>query len=67
MEKKSSRFLHIVIGGIVAALIVAALFVDNINIVWGVIGLLGLDALYLTISHGWRWWKGTHSKIGLQE
>ncbi len=52
----------------VAVLLMAAiLFVDNIVLAWVIVGLLGFDALYLTISHGWRWWKGNQSKIALRE
>lgn len=52
----------------VAFLLMAAiLFVDNIVLAWVIVGLLGFDALYLTISHGWRWWKGNQSKIALRE
>ena len=62
-----NRNFHFCIGCVVAVLIVAGLFVDNIILAWAVVGLLGLDALYLTLHHGWRWWKGNQSKIALRE
>ena len=62
-----NRNFHACIGCIVAVLIVAGLFVDNTVLAWAVVGLLGLDALYLTLRHGSRWWKGNQSKIALRE
>ena len=62
-----NRTLHTCIGCVIAVLIVIGLFVDNIVLVWGVIGLLGADALYLTVSRGWQWWRGNLSKIALRE
>lgn len=67
MSNHRNRTLYAGIGCVIALLIVSGLFVNNIVLAWVVVGLLGLDALYLTMSHGWRWWKGNRGKIALQE
>lgn len=67
MKNRRNSSLHACIAVVIALLIVAGLFVDNIVLAWGVVGLLGLDALYLTMSHGWLWWKGNRSRTALRE
>ena len=62
-----NHFPHVVICCLVTALIVTVLFLDNIYLMWTIIALLGIDALYLTLRHGWRWWRSAHSKIALRE
>lgn len=62
-----NRTLQACIGCAAIVLTGAILFVDNIILAWAIVGLLGLDALYLTVSHGWRWWKGRGAKIALRE
>lgn len=65
--KSKSNFLQgfVIIPTII--LILTGLFIDNINITWTLLGLLGIDALYLTISHGWRWRRGNNDKIAPRE
>lgn len=67
MDNNSHRIAQFAIGGITAILIIAGLFVNNINLAWIIIGLLFADALYLSASRGWRWWKGNRNKIALRE
>lgn len=67
MKNNSNCFLQVCIGCIVVLLVVAGLFVENVNLMWAIVGLLGADALYLTVSHGWRWWKGRQGKITSRE
>ena len=63
----NNRIVQRFIGGVAILLIIAGLFVNNINLAWIIIGLLFVDALYLSASRGWRWWKGNHNKIALRE
>lgn len=67
MGNNSNIFAQCAIGGIAIILIIAGLFVNNIYLAWLIIGLLLADALYLSASRGWRWWKGRHNKIALRE
>ncbi len=67
MDNNSHGIAQCAIGGIAIILIVAGLFVNNINLAWLIIGLLLADALYLSVSRGWRWWKGCRNKIALRE
>ena len=67
MDNNSHRIAQFAIGGITAILIIAGLFVNNINLAWIIIGLLFADALYLSANRGWRWWKGNRNKIALRE
>ena len=67
MDNNSHRIAQFAIGGITVILIIAGLFVNNINLAWIIIGLLFADALYLSASRGWRWWKGNQNKIALRE
>ena len=67
MGNNSNRFAQCAIGGIAIILIVVGLFVNNINLAWLIIGLLLADALYLSVSRGWRWWKGSRNRIALRE
>ena len=67
MGNKGNRIAQCAIGGIAIILIIAGLFVNNINLAWLIIGLLLVDALYLSVSRGWRWWKGNHNRIALRE
>ena len=62
-----NRTLQACIGCAAIVLTGAVLFVDNIILAWTIVALLGLDALYLTVSHGWRWWEGHRGKIALRE
>ena len=62
-----NRTLQACIGCAAIVLTGAVLFVDNIILAWVIVALLGLDALYLTVSHGWRWWEGRRGKIALRE
>lgn len=63
----SNRSPQTVFVSIVVLLIVASLFLDNIYLAWIIIGLLFIDAFYLSLSNGWRWWRGRQSKIALRE
>lgn len=67
MDNNSHRIAQFAIGGITVILIIAGLFVNNIILAWIIIGLLFADALYLSASRGWRWWKGNQNKIALRE
>lgn len=63
----SISYSQIVVGIIVAVIIFALLFIDNVNLVWGIIWILIADASYLTLRHGWLWLKGSRSRVSLQE
>lgn len=65
--RNSSIFLQTIISGIVAVIILVGLFVDNYYLSWTVIGILLVDALFLTIKQGWRWWRGNQNRIALRE
>ena len=67
MGNNSNRFAQCAIGGIAIILIIAGLFVNSIYLAWLIIGLLLANALYLSVSRGWRWWKGSHNRIALRE
>ena len=67
MDNNSNRIAQRAVVGIAIILIITGLFVNNIYLAWLIIGLLVADALYLSMSHGWRWWKGSHNKIALRE
>ena len=69
MRKSSSddNFLHIVLGCVIIFVVISCLFIDNIYITWTFLGLLGIDALYLTVYHGWRWRRGSNDKIAPRE
>lgn len=67
MGNNSHRIAQFAIGGIAVILIIAGLFVNSINLAWIIMGLLFADALYLSASRGWRWWKGNRNKIVLRE
>ncbi len=66
-SKHSTRYSQILVGIIVTVLLLAVLFIDNVNFVWGIIWILFADASYLTLRHGWLWWKGCQSRASLQE
>jgi len=66
-NSKHNRLLQTFVIFVAVLLIAAILFVDNIVLAWIIVGLFGLDALYLTVNHGCRWWKGNNSNIALQE
>lgn len=67
MGNNSNRIAQCAIGGIAIILIIAGLFVNSIYLAWLIIGLLLANALYLSVSRGWRWWKGSHNRIALRE
>ena len=62
-----NRSIQAIIVGVVLLLFVMSLFIDNTKLAWGIIGLLFVDALYLTVKRGKCWWKGKQSKIALRE
>lgn len=53
---------------LVAILFIAVnLYIEDINIVRGIIGVFVLYAIYQTIINGWQWWCGNKSKMVLRE
>lgn len=66
-NKHNNHFLHFVVGSIIAAFIVTGLFIDSINYIWAVVGVLCVYSFYLTIDKGLSWWRGKRSKIALRE
>ena len=66
MNNRCSLIIHFCVGCVVIITTLLVLFVDNIAFVWIVVGLLGLDALYLTMSNGLRW-RSNNKKIFSRE
>lgn len=63
-SRHNSRFI---LGIVAISLVLSILFVDNIFIIWAILGILGVDALFLSIRHGWRWWSRNRGDISLRE
>lgn len=61
------HFFRVLLGCGALLLITAGLFANNINLTRLIIVLLSVDALYLSISHGLKWWRGNQSNIVLRE
>ena len=66
-RNRVNRTPQVLLAILCIGIIGVALFVDYIVLAWAIVGLLGLNSLYLTVSHGWRWWKGRRGKIALRE
>jgi len=66
-RNRVNRTPQVLLAILCIGIIGVALFVDCIVLAWAIVGLLGLNSLYLTVSHGWRWWKGRRGKIALRE
>ena len=67
MRIGDNLFTRIGTGILVLVLVVSVLFVDNIYLIWAILGVLGIHALYLSIRYGWEWWKGNQGSIALRE
>ena len=65
-SNRNHQYPKIILGIIVIAVVLSALFVDNIYIIWAILSIFGIDALYLAIRHGWQWWNRGQGDIDIR-
>ena len=66
-SNRNHQYSKIILGIIVIAVVLSALFVDNIYIIWAILSIFGINALYLVIRHGWQWWNRGQGDIDIRE
>lgn len=66
-NNQNNIFPQSILGIIILGVVLSVLFIDNIYIIWVMLGILGIDALCLTILNGWRWQSRSQSDIPIRE